>query len=295
MKTVKKRFVCQGNSEDCISFFENHRAQMRKIINFTCFFDQENYLLTRYASEYHPGIGAILEDEEGNEMLLDNLSVGYVGEGPRASSEVLKRLDFEDAEELVQYNGICIRNGILDRKASNPFFSSKNKICGCQVSGTTKIIVPDRKVLMLNPQYYNLNGLLNLLHIMNPISVTYAYGNHAKSVALSDCGASVYFEHTYISPYIVQQKANLLINGKNFDIICFIEQRALLSTVDTLLSYLLKKPYWVLDISSDEKLITDSNFNGWKIFCKSPQKSDAFKKTISLKGSKLEQWTVFYN
>lgn len=91
-----------GSSEKDYIFFRDHYHQFKPLKKITVYFNDENFLFTKYKAS--PGTTLIAENWKGDEIHLTGANCGYGGTGPHKTAQILMLagLDSSTAENIVQ-------------------------------------------------------------------------------------------------------------------------------------------------------------------------------------------------
>ena len=253
--------IFEGNSEASLKFFEENYKRMGRIVAITSFFNNSNFLLTKYSVK-SDGIHTIIEYEDGSTMQLAGLNCGYGGTGPSATEKMLIILgvNAKTAYRWKFQTGLQIsfdESGVVSKVDTTIFFanpesgSAKQASMQCPIGNETVVQLRERAVYMVNPMRYNPAGYVHCLDAMEPIRVDYAFGGEpVEETAFSS--EDFYGHRSWVNRTLEVEDRNLpmnfLIYGKRFDMICFIPQALLPRLVEDTHFWLCGKP------SADERI-----------------------------------------
>lgn len=271
--------ICIESAPICFEFFLKHFDSFKPINKITCFFDSENFLTTNYNinSDF---VHMIIENFCGMQIHL-NLNCGYGGTGPSATEKLLifigvntslaSECKLAKGFELIFSDDGTIKN---DRIYHNIFFESENLYPKIRKNSNSskfildkysKINTTKRIVYIINPQLNCMDELLSCLYIMEPIELEFFIGNNS----IMENGLSIgdVFSTTWNNNFVINNmdiincadRLNLKIRGDKFNILCFIDPRELLSTLQIIHLYLLKKPLFNENLYSNYCIFGDSD------------------------------------
>ena len=251
MKRKRPVEVCEKSTHICIEYFERVREDFGSIRRLYSFFDNENFLLSRYVVN-NPSINTIIENRSGDQIWFSSINCGYNGEGPRGLIKLLiaAGIPEQKAAEWSLYRGMTIDFDFSQTKIQReclyniPFFGNdvtgkNNPFVFNKYSGVN---VAERNIYMLNPQYWNMSGLFNVLHVMDPIRLEYCAGNVREYLKNDIHSDSIFGRSSPFQPEKTVIGANLVIYGNRFNLVCFISEDIVLSTVNTIYSYIMGNP-----------------------------------------------------
>ncbi len=278
-----EKIVCHKSSNAAKEFIDANINNWGKPKRFITFFESGNFLLTPYLlSDFD--IKAILETEK-KRIEFSSLNCGYGGQGPHATEYLLKKLNVPNAaaERYVLDDAIDITfdaAGEVSGFSRENFFNASvhsHPFCGCNLNETTFLNVITAKVYMANPETNNLNGLINCLQVMGPVSIEYLPNPNDALLYPQE------IEDFYIPPvgfkYTGTRGVNLVIRGKKFSLFCFVNNKYLENLVNTICLSILKRGIYSVQTVGQLKLLTHQQQNKWQLLKSAFQKTQAIEKT----------------
>lgn len=249
--------VCDKSSDKCFRYFEEIFETFKPIVKLTSFLDNANFLLNDYHIQ-NPYINTIIENDRGDQIQFDGLNCGYGGEGPNCTAKVLEKIgiDKETAERWMYLPGLSIsfpdafKYVSEDSVRAHVLFVQNRGLKDLdkfELNCYSRANVVTRKIYSINPQLYNFPGFLNLLNVMQPTEMEYNIGPNSQmsnSLKISDVfSKNIYsYKGNYGDVLRKTNSVNLIIYGEKFDIICFISEDEIASTVNCIYSYLMYEP-----------------------------------------------------
>lgn len=276
---MKKTVIHGESSADSLNQFIENYDKHNPITKLTCFFDNYNFLLTKYQVA-NVGISMVLENANGDQTHISNLNCGYRGTGPSSTSQLMQHLGVtvEDAEEYKLRQGfeVTFNSNHYKFKEKSSFFQVGNiHKGGFHVSKNEEIDILRRKVYMVNPQRNNFTSLLNCLYEMQPAALEYFVGEHStleNSMSLNGIQATEANGLGQRSE-VNTEYVNLIIRGNLFDLICFVNTREVITTVNAIHLLLLKKPLYIENLRLNSILLIPAN-------CKTNSIISGFKRLL---------------
>ena len=233
-----------GSSEKDYIFFRDHYHQFKPLKKITVYFNDENFLFTKYKAS--PGTTLIAENWKGDEIHLTGANCGYGGTGPHKTAQILMLagLDSSTAENIVQAPTLEIQfdsqgNIQTTNTFHNLFFSSQPEYqnrCAVFLDEYTFLQSEAKKLYFVNPQIHNIQGLFNAIDKFQPYEFQYDLRDNSPL----DSGylhqqarnCRVNSEWSYING------ANVILKSEHLDIICFLDSRLRISVINVLYYYL---------------------------------------------------------
>lgn len=307
MRRKKPVEICEGSTHVCIEYFEKVKEDFGKIRRLYSFFDNENFLLSRYVVN-NPWINTVVENWNGDQIWFASINCGYNGEGPRGLIKLLMAAGIPEqkAEEWSLYRGMTIDFNFSQTKIQReclyniPFFGNdvsgeNNPFVFNKYSG---INIAERNIYMLNPQYWNMSGLFNVLHVMDPIRLEYCAGDVQEYLKNDLHADSIFGRSLLLEQAGTVKGANLVIYGNRFDLVCFISEKVVLTTVNTIYSYIMGSPlfceklfqkYGVINVIGNSTL---SKFDLIRNIIL--EKKQEIREECDLKKRTVKQWPLNY-
>lgn len=236
-----------GNAQDDKQFFKDNYDKIKPLKQITVYFDCENFLLTKYKVDN--GTTFVAEGWNGNQMHLTGLNCGYGGTSPSGTACVLEMLGMshEEAFYLKYYPGVKVNfdkcgKYINYEATENVYFSSQgeySKKCQVYIDKNMHFEFETRKLYFINPQYYSPVALYNAIDITDLYQVQYYIDKNSPL----DNGYIPNFEYLSLKGYSKDSisGANLILYGKNFDIIVLIDKKVSRSVINSIYSYIFKE------------------------------------------------------
>lgn len=233
-----------GSSEKDYIFFRDHYHQFKPLKKITVYFNDENFLFTKYKAS--PGTTLIAENWKGDEIHLTGANCGYGGTGPHKTAQILMLagLDSSTAENIVQAPTLEIQfdsqgNIQTTNTFHNLFFSSQPEYqnrCAVFLDEYTFLQSEAKKLYFVNPQIHNIQGLFNAIDKFQPYEFQYDLRDNSPLdsgyLPQQARNCRVNSEWSYING------ANVILKSEHLDIICFLDSRLRISVINVLYYYL---------------------------------------------------------
>lgn len=245
---------------------------------FKTYFDWENLLLTDYReSECYNAI-AILKSYDGTTLVFENCNCGYGGTGPNNTVALLSLLSIDEkqAQNYVFHNSAVELyfnpDGSLDYVNLHNTFESRKEHCPITQIDLNKIDFSDsasRTMYLIDPSEDSIIVLMQLLHIMEPTSISYYIGNDN----------SKYIDVELDVPLMLSKKrveknySFASIKGNSFNVVCFFKPDNAKSFINNIMSALqLPSPFMELTVGGLSCIVPrqkiNSTYNKVKILIK---------------------------
>lgn len=251
MSETKKRLIYNGATNQCVDFFMNNIKNFGRVVRLVSFFDNQNFLLTKYNVD-NDYIHTIIENDYGDEIQLSGANCGYGGEGPNGTRKILEYLGVpsDTASKWIYHDAIIAdftENKILATLDKPLFFGCSHGDAFCRLDNNTFIGISDKVVYMIAPSLTNLSGYYNCLDVMQPLEVCYSFGSSDVDLKLP---ISLEILNRRLNDKILINRApfydklhmNMIIYGNRFSIIGCLAKDEILPLIYSTHLYLLKTP-----------------------------------------------------
>lgn len=236
-----------GNSREAIYEVKKIANEYEKLVMITVFFDNANFLLTKYYPLSN-GVYLILEFENEKELHIEGANCGYGGEGPHATIDILSLFNV-DKEEVKKYIFYCdsVQLSVDDGEIlpirlgeSILFFpevrywrnnkSFQNKI---NRDKNLQIDLVKNKVVFYNPQRHCWRGFLNLISYMDCTEFEYYVGENSPLEGYlrlkTELRVGIYKPDIKGTTHV-----NLVLYGKKFKVACMIDREQEIQVIDSI-------------------------------------------------------------
>lgn len=206
-----------GNTRDSLKFYNDNKEYLDEVIAIFAYFDDFDAIMDGfYMRDDYFDYGElkalkcpsfILRDKLGKEMWLDGCNVGYVGEGPRGSIQIMKELGLTEdkCEKIEQYRVVkflknnneweeFLHNSLIDE-------SPRRHIIG---EPSARIFMYDNRLVLLQSDHakWDANPLWLIekykVFIPNPVSISiFETNDQAKEYGYYFPSLTTYNEHLF--------------------------------------------------------------------------------------------------
>lgn len=242
-----ENIIIDNGSDSDLMEFQKMYDSIKPLKRITCFFDNENFLLTEYNIE-NLGIHMVIETYVNQQIHL-GLNCGYGGHGPNKTRRLLELtgISKEDAEWLRLLDGFEVQfeeNGSYYAKSIRPFFQKVRytPVTPFHVDDYSIVYIKERRIMMLNPQINNMKGLFNCISAMKPREMEYFIGSQ------SPLFNGYRYKRNPLHAFRKYDKVkglegiNLIIKGDKFDVYCLINKEEMVSVINAVYLCIFKKP-----------------------------------------------------
>lgn len=218
---------------------------------FATFFNEENYLLTKYKDIDYPS--AILESYDGNIINIINCNCGYNGGGPSNTTSILELINIPEkvsSKYINKYRAVQI---YFDKNGN--IIEDKIDLFGIFENGDIDLLpgqinlkyidycnMESRKMYFINPAAQQIFTLLQLINVCEPTKFIYFLGENNQKYIDIDIPSFRLEEKTHIKA----EKHNfVIIKGMFFDVVCLLSDLNSKTIINMLAIYLNVKPPFV--------------------------------------------------
>lgn len=239
-------------------FFKENFNKISPLKKITVFFDDENFLLTKYKTD--AGTTFVAESWNDNEIHLTGLNCGYGGHGPSETARVLEFVGVNEkkANDIKWEPGLQIdfdENGVPVKYNKEAFFSSQGEhihSCKVHLDRFTYIEFETKKIYFVNPLSHCIKDVFTAIDTFKPYEFQYYIGEDSPL----DNG---YFPPDKFDLHNIRYKegitgVNLILRSNNLDILILIDKSIARSFIDSIHYYIFKKKLFSSNIISIDSL-----------------------------------------
>lgn len=236
-----EKILISGSSNIVVKEIEARISELANIKYVTVFFENENFLITKYRPLSN-GVCLIIELDDRTELHIEGGNCGYGGGGPHATLNILRLFGLQETylEELI-FGNDAVRFSVEDHQiitstidTSYLFYpgiretdkdkSMRNKI---RTDENVDVDLEKAKIMIYNPQRNCWNGMLNLLSYMDDIEFEYYIGSY------SPLEGGLYLGKNFNGALQGRcnrpdmkgvEHVNLVLQGAGFKVICLIDR-----------------------------------------------------------------------
>ncbi len=232
---MEKVLIEANSSYEAAEKAEKYFSECGKIRHVTIFFDNSNFLITKY-DVLSAWVHMVLEFDD-LEMQVEALNCGYVGAGPNCTIRLLKRLGLPEMQltPLIHENhAISFRvlgGEIRELNTYQLFYdvqpscyksnSLRNKI---HLNENVDVDLQEKLIRFYNPQRTNWMGFLNLLNYMENIEFEYYIGEKSlldRGLYIGSGGFRNGVKNKDVKGTV---HCNMYLTGTNFSVSCLIDR-----------------------------------------------------------------------
>lgn len=229
--------------------FDKFQIDLKKfgeVKRFTCFFDNANFMMTKY-SLADSSVHTVIENASGNTLQFSSLMCGYSGHGPSQTAKILRLLGLpgDEADTLsYNYKGLQITFPYKGNVDTDIWFESspaRATIHGIHLDCHTFTSIL-RRVVIFNEAESALRNVLSCFHVMKPYSIQYSLNQSSPLISRGEIFNSGLLPYVSADVEAHLQKIDLIVQGEEFEIYCGFSRSALVGTMNAIYFYLTGEP-----------------------------------------------------